>query len=53
VHVFIAPKLLGGAEAGTAIAGRGIETIEKAVCLDSPVVEQLEGDVYLRARVRR
>ncbi len=53
VHVFIAPKLLGGATAGSPVAGQGIETVANALPLETPVVEQFEGDVYLRARALR
>jgi diaminohydroxyphosphoribosylaminopyrimidine deaminase/5-amino-6-(5-phosphoribosylamino)uracil reductase len=50
VYVFIAPKLVGGASAATAIAGRGIAEISAALCLESLQVRQLEGDVYITAR---
>jgi diaminohydroxyphosphoribosylaminopyrimidine deaminase / 5-amino-6-(5-phosphoribosylamino)uracil reductase len=50
VHVFIAPKLVGGASAATAVAGRGIDEISAALCLESPQIRQLDGDVYITAR---
>jgi diaminohydroxyphosphoribosylaminopyrimidine deaminase / 5-amino-6-(5-phosphoribosylamino)uracil reductase len=50
VHVFIAPKLVGGASAATAVAGRGIAEISAALRLESPQVRQLDGDVYITAR---
>ena len=50
VHVFIAPKLVGGASAVTAVAGRGIADMSAALCLESPQVRQLDGDVYITAR---
>jgi diaminohydroxyphosphoribosylaminopyrimidine deaminase / 5-amino-6-(5-phosphoribosylamino)uracil reductase len=50
VHVFIAPKLIGGASAATAVAGRGIAEMSAALCLESPLVRQLDGDVYITAR---
>ncbi len=50
VHVFIAPKLIGGAAAATAVAGRGIAEISAALALESPQVRQLDGDVYITAR---
>jgi diaminohydroxyphosphoribosylaminopyrimidine deaminase / 5-amino-6-(5-phosphoribosylamino)uracil reductase len=50
VHVFIAPKLVGGASAATAVAGRGIGEISAALCLEPPLVRQLDGDVYITAR---
>ena len=53
VHVFIAPKLLGGATAATPIAGEGIAKMSASLCLESPEVRQLDGDTYLRARIQR
>jgi diaminohydroxyphosphoribosylaminopyrimidine deaminase/5-amino-6-(5-phosphoribosylamino)uracil reductase len=47
VHVFIAPKLIGGGEAITPIRGRGIEEIAKAIRLAEWKVESLEGDVLI------
>lgn len=52
VHVFVAPKLLGGA-AATSVGGQGRERIELADLVDQPQVESLDGDVYIRGRVRR
>lgn len=53
VHVFVAPKLLGGASAPSPIAGRGIADIAAAVTLETPTLRQMGGDAYLIARVRR
>lgn len=53
VHAFIAPKLLGGATAPTPIAGAGIGQVADATLFESPVVQQIGEDVYVRARVRR
>jgi diaminohydroxyphosphoribosylaminopyrimidine deaminase / 5-amino-6-(5-phosphoribosylamino)uracil reductase len=50
VHVFIAPKLLGGAAAGTPLAGRGIAEVAAALRLQSPEVRQLGDDTYITAR---
>ncbi len=47
VHVFIAPKLLGGAAAKTPVAGRGAEKIAEALSLTGWHVETLNGDVLL------
>ena len=47
VHVFIAPRLAGGAEAKTPIAGAGVERIADALRLAECYVEMIEGDVYL------
>jgi diaminohydroxyphosphoribosylaminopyrimidine deaminase/5-amino-6-(5-phosphoribosylamino)uracil reductase len=51
VHVFIAPKLLGGAAAPSPIAGKGIEGISQALSLQNADVQQVGSDVYVRARV--
>ncbi len=51
VHVFIAPKLIGGIEAVSPIAGRGIEQLADALSLDGPAVEQLDTDIYVHGRV--
>ena len=52
VHVFIAPKLLGGAEAPTPIAGRGVAELTAALELGDVLVESVDGDVYVRGRRR-
>jgi diaminohydroxyphosphoribosylaminopyrimidine deaminase/5-amino-6-(5-phosphoribosylamino)uracil reductase len=49
VHVFLAPRLAGGAEALSPIGGRGVERIAETLTLAEWRVEQLEGDVLLRA----
>ena len=53
VYVFIAPKLLGGESARTAVAGAGIAQLSAALTLESPAVEQVGEDTYIHARVRR
>ena len=50
VHVFIAPKLVGGASAATAVAGRGIAEMSAALRLESPQVRQVGDDTYITAR---
>lgn len=51
-HVFIAPKLIGGAAACTPIAGDGVDDIARALVLDEPEWKQVGGDMYVRGRVR-
>ena len=51
VHVFIAPRLAGGAAALTPVGGRGAERIADALALTEWHVSQVEGDVYLRGLV--
>lgn len=50
IHVFIAPKLVGGASAATPVAGRGIADMSAALRLESPQVRQLGDDTYITAR---
>jgi diaminohydroxyphosphoribosylaminopyrimidine deaminase / 5-amino-6-(5-phosphoribosylamino)uracil reductase len=52
-HVFIAPKLFGGAAASGPIAGEGVGAVSGALALDSPEVEQVGTDVYVHGRVAR
>ena len=47
VHVFIAPRLIGGAEAKTPIAGRGPERVAEGLGLTETTVEWIEGDLYV------
>ncbi|NQT36178.1 MAG: bifunctional diaminohydroxyphosphoribosylaminopyrimidine deaminase/5-amino-6-(5-phosphoribosylamino)uracil reductase RibD [Planctomycetes bacterium] len=53
VHVFIAPKLVGGAEATTPVAGVGLETIAQSLTLDAPKIQQIGPDMYIQGRVVR
>jgi diaminohydroxyphosphoribosylaminopyrimidine deaminase/5-amino-6-(5-phosphoribosylamino)uracil reductase len=47
VHVFIAPRLAGGAGAKTPIEGQGVARIEEALPLAQWQVELIEGDVLV------
>ena len=53
VHVFIAPKLTGGAAAPGPIAGDGVEQMSQALELDSPQWKQVDRDIYLHGRLVR
>jgi len=53
VHVFIAPKLIGGSAAPGPIAGEGIAEMTEALALESVEMEQVETDIYLRGRLLR
>ncbi len=53
VHVFIAPKLIGGAEALGPIGGAGLAEMVEAVQIDTPQIQTLDGDIYLTGRTRR
>jgi diaminohydroxyphosphoribosylaminopyrimidine deaminase/5-amino-6-(5-phosphoribosylamino)uracil reductase len=46
-HVFVAPRLAGGKEARTPVAGRGVEQIAETLMLEDWKVESVEGDVLL------
>jgi diaminohydroxyphosphoribosylaminopyrimidine deaminase / 5-amino-6-(5-phosphoribosylamino)uracil reductase len=47
VHVFVAPRLAGGAGAKTAITGTGVERIAEAFLLSPARIELIGDDVYL------
>ncbi|MEN6457393.1 MAG: bifunctional diaminohydroxyphosphoribosylaminopyrimidine deaminase/5-amino-6-(5-phosphoribosylamino)uracil reductase RibD [Thermoguttaceae bacterium] len=53
VHVFIASRLFGGATVPTAVAGEGIGDVAASLELETPTVQQIEGDTYIAGRVRR
>ena len=53
VHVFIGPKIAGGAEAVGPVAGRGVAEMPEALSLDGPEFEQVGPDVYLHGRMSR
>lgn len=50
-HIFIAPKVIGGRTAFTPIGGIGVTSPELALPLLNPIVEQIEGDIYVHGRV--
>ena len=52
VHAFVAPVLLGGQSAISAIGGEGFDTVSVAQRIVRPIVEILDGDVYLHGRIR-
>lgn len=52
VHVFLAPKLAGGA-APSPIAGHGLAAMSEAIQLKHMIVEQLGADIYIHGRLRR
>lgn len=49
VHVFLGAQLLGGAEARTAVGGRGAAKLAEAIKFSRQQIEELDGDVYVRA----
>ena len=50
VHVFIAPRLAGGAEARTPFGGKGVDKIAEALALTEMHVEDIEGDLLVHGR---
>ena len=53
VHVFIAPRLVGGQAAPSPIAGLGIAQIAEALTIGTPRVQQIGEDVYISGRIAR
>lgn len=51
VHVFVAPKLLGGETARSPIDGDGIAQVAEALPIRSPRWQQVGGDLYLSGRL--
>jgi diaminohydroxyphosphoribosylaminopyrimidine deaminase/5-amino-6-(5-phosphoribosylamino)uracil reductase len=51
VHVFIAPKLVGDAEAPGPIGGRGCELLAAATMVREPRTQMLGDDLYVHARI--
>lgn len=53
VQAYIAPKLFGGLNARTPIAGTGVETPGKAYLLTEPTITVLGDDILMESRVIR
>ena len=51
VHAFVAPELIGGADAPPPIAGMGLAKIEDACRLDAPTIETIGDDVHVFGRI--
>ena len=52
VVVYLAPKVIGGAEAKTPVEGPGFDMMADAIALGSPTVERLGNDLKLTYHVR-
>jgi len=50
-HVFIAPKIAGGRDAPSPVAGMGVELMQQALQLQEVKIEQVGEDVYVRGLV--
>ena len=46
-HIFVAPKLVGGADAIGPLSGRGVEQMAAAVGLIDAQIELVDGDIYI------
>lgn len=53
VCVFVAPKIVGGAEAKTPVEGTGVAKMAEALELDDLVIDRIDCDVVIRGRVRK
>ena len=53
VHVFIAPKIIGGARAAAPLAGTGCDPMSLAATLDDPRIAHVGGDIYVSGRIRK
>jgi diaminohydroxyphosphoribosylaminopyrimidine deaminase/5-amino-6-(5-phosphoribosylamino)uracil reductase len=53
LHVFVAPKVLGGEIARSPVEGDGVAEIARAFELDNPQWQQVGADLYLSGRIRR
>ncbi len=51
VHLFVAPKLIGGRAAPTPVAGEGLAQVPEMPSLHDPRIEVLGRDVYIRGRL--
>lgn len=51
VHVFVAPKIIGGAKAPSPLGGSGSEWIASAKPLSGLTITELDGDIYAHGRV--
>jgi len=51
VSVFIAPRLIGGREAPSPVAGQGISEMSAALGLEDVTIQQLAEDIWVRGRV--
>lgn len=53
VHVFIAPKIVGGQEALSPVGGLGLEQVNVLESLAAADVQRFGNDVLIRGRIRR
>lgn len=53
VHTFISPRILGGNDATSPIAGHGFDKIDLANRLEGVRINQLDNDLYIQGRIQR
>jgi diaminohydroxyphosphoribosylaminopyrimidine deaminase/5-amino-6-(5-phosphoribosylamino)uracil reductase len=53
VHVFVAPKLIGGESAVPVIGGEGREKMSLAALLEAPTSTLSDQDIYIRGRMKQ
>ena len=53
VHVFVAPRLIGGSTALSPIGGVGCEAMAQALSLYEGQIEMIEGDCYWHGKASR
>ena len=53
VHAFVAPKLIGGQQSPTPLAGAGLSLISQAMQLENPRWQTIGDDLYIHGRVQR
>jgi diaminohydroxyphosphoribosylaminopyrimidine deaminase/5-amino-6-(5-phosphoribosylamino)uracil reductase len=53
VHIFIAPKIIGGVVAPSPVGGVGVETIATSMRLIDPQIHHSGDDLYVQSRIRR
>lgn len=51
--VFIAPKIIGGKEAHTPVAGEGIESIKNTLTMENMQIEAIGNDILVKGRIKR
>ena len=52
-HVFVAPRLIGGAQAPGPLQGIGVERLAEAIALETLEARAVGGDLYVNARASR
>lgn len=53
VHIFVGPRIVGGEQARSPIAGQGARRIAEGMTLLDQQIQILDGDVYVQGRLHR